>query len=181
MLVCDDDQAIRNAVAAAWPSTTIKLCEHHLRARAIAKMKPYQMTSYGHPMMELLNDAFRGPAGWNAFKAAATPVQLSAWVNSVDADVSAEVALRASLPQHHSTGAFDEVLAKVREFMEPRAFCYRNAERTNRMLELVRLRLNRADDPVAYAAAIRGYLDTNCGRLVPQGSIRHPRGQYSLR
>jgi hypothetical protein len=65
--------------------------------------------------------------------------------------------------------------------MEPRAFCYRNAERTNRMLELVRLRLNRADDPVAYAAAIRGYLDTNGGRLVRQGSIRDPRGQYSLR
>lgn len=181
MVVCDDDRAIRNAVAAAWPNTTIKLCEHHLRARAIGKMKPYRMTSYGHPMMELLNEAFRDPAGWAAFKAAATPVQLNAWVSSVDADVSAQVALRASLPQHHSTGALDEVLAKVREFMEPRAFCYRNAERTNRMLELVRLRLNRADDPVAYAAAIRAHLDTNGGRLGRQGSIRDRRGQYSLR
>ena len=111
----------------------------------------------------------------------ATPVQLGAWVNSVDAEVTAQVALRASLPQHHSTGALEEVLAKVRECMEPRAFCSRNAERTSRMLELVRLRLNRADDPVAYAAAMRGHLDANGGRLASQGGIRDRRGQYSLR
>lgn len=64
--------------------------------------------------------------------------------------------------------------------MEPRAFCYRNAVRTNRMLELVRLRLDRADDPLAYAAAIRAHLDANGGRLTRQGSIRDQRGQYSL-
>ena len=181
LVVCDDDRAIRNAVAAVWPTTTVKLCEHHLRARALDKMKPYRMTAYGHPMMELLNDAFRDATGWNAFKAAATPVQLNAWASSVDAQVSAQVALRATLPQHHSTGALDEVLAKVREFMEPRAFCYRNAERTNRMLELVRLRLNRTDDPVTYASAIREHLAANGGRLARQGSIRDPRGHYSLR
>ena len=49
------------------------------------------------------------------------------------------------------------------------------------MLELVRLRLNRADDPTAYAAAIRAHLDANGGQLARQGSIRDPRGQYSLR
>lgn len=57
----------------------------------------------------------------------------------------------------------------------------RNAERTNRMLELVRLRLNRADDPTGYATAIRGHLDANGGRLSRQGVVRDPRGQYSLR
>jgi hypothetical protein len=65
--------------------------------------------------------------------------------------------------------------------MEPRAFCYRNAERTSRMLELVRLRLNRPDGPAAYAAAIRAHLDADSGRLGRQGIIRDPRGQYSLR
>jgi len=88
---------------------------------------------------------------------------------------------RSRLPNDHSTGALDESLAKVREFMEPRAFCYRYAEGTTRMLELVRLRLNRVDDPTAHAAAIRAHLDANDGKLSRQGSIRDTRGQYGLR
>ena len=65
--------------------------------------------------------------------------------------------------------------------MEPRAFCYRNAERTNRLLELVRLRLNRCDDPVVYARAIRSHLAANNGRLPRQGAIRDAKGVPSLR
>jgi hypothetical protein len=75
----------------------------------------------------------------------------------------------------------DEELARVREFMEPRAFCYRNAERTNRLLELGRLRLNRCDDPLVYARAIRAHLDANAGKLGPQGEVRDARGHASLR
>ena len=181
MVVCDDDQPILAAVRAAWPNATVKLCEHHLRANAIKHLRHYGRAGFGDPMMELLNGAFRTPQGWADFKAAATGVQLHAWIAAQDPQVTAQVAQRAALPQRHSTGALDEVLAKVREFMEPRAFCYRNAERTNRMLELVRLRLNRADDPTAYAASIRGHLDANGGRLARQGGVRDRRGQYSLR
>lgn len=65
--------------------------------------------------------------------------------------------------------------------MEPRTFCYRNAERPNRMLELVRLRLNRHDDLVVYARLLREHLDTNGGRLGRQGMVRDPDGQPSLR
>lgn len=92
-----------------------------------------------------------------------------------------QVRLRAKVPNHHSTGAIDEELARVREFMEPRAFCYRNAERTNRLLELVRLRLNRCDDPLNYAPAIRTHLDAHSGWLGRQGTVRDPRGSTSLR
>jgi hypothetical protein len=77
----------------------------------------------------------------------------------------------------------DAALRRIREFMEPRAFCYRNAGRTNRMLELVRMRINLADDADdadAYAAAIRAYLDAN-GPLTAQGAIRDPVGTQSLR
>lgn len=144
-------------------------------------MRPYGITSFGHPAMALLNDAFRSPAGWSAFKKGVKGIGIDRWIHSYDQAVKDQTKRRAKLPDHHSTGALDEVLAKVREFMEPRAFCYRNAARTNRMLELVRLRLNRADDPLAYAAAIRAHLDANGGRVACQGSIRDPRGQYSLR
>lgn len=181
LVVCDDDPAIHRAVAKVWPQAFVKLCEHHLRAGAIRAMTSYGLTSFGHPAMALLNDAFRSPAGWKAFKKGVKGIGVQSWISQYDQAISEQTKRRPALPDHHSTGALDEVLAKVREFMEPRAFCYRNAERTSRMLELVRLRLNRADDPSAYAAAIRAHLDANGGRLGRQGAIRDARGQYSLR
>ncbi len=175
------DRAIAPAVAKVWPEAFHKLCEHHLREGARRQLEPYGLTSFGHRSMELLNDAFRTRDGWEAFKSDhGGGVKLQAWVEANDAVITEQVTSRDGLPQHHSTGALDECLAKVREFVEPRAFCYRNAERTNRMLDLVRLRLNKADDPRHYAAAIRTWLEKN-RRLPEQGTIRDARGNYSLR
>lgn len=108
-------------------------------------------------------------------------IGVEAWVESYDELITEQVRRRAKLPDHHSTGAVDEELARVREFMEPRAFCYRNAERTNRLLELVRLRLNRCDDPLIYARAIRAHLDAHGGWLGCQRAVRDPQGYASLR
>jgi hypothetical protein len=145
------------------------------------KMAIHGLITYGRPEMELLNDAFHSPKGWRAFKKGVSGAKVEAWVNEYDKVISEQVRRRAILPQHHATGAIDEDLARVREFMEPRAFCYRNAERTNRLLELVRLRLNRCDDPLVYARAIREYLDANSGKLSKQGLIRDERDSPSLR
>ena len=129
----------------------------------------------------LLNEAFHTPKDWRAFKAGVGGVGVEAWVENYDDVLTEQVRMRAKMPDHHSTGAIDEELARVREFMEPQAFCYRNAERTNRLLELVRLRLNRCDDPLIYARAIRAHLDAHDGRLGRQGEVRDPRGYESLR
>ena len=181
LVITDGDRSVEAAARAVWPTAFHKLCEHHLRANAIKYLRRYRRASYGDPMMVLLNDAFRSPQGWADFTAADRGAQLQAWIQSVDAQVSAQVAQRARLPQHHSTGALDEVLAKVREFAQPRAFSYRNAERTTRMLQLVRSRLNRTDDPTRYAASIRAHLNANGGRLSRQGAINDRRGRPSLR
>ena len=181
MVVCDGDISIIAAVSRVWPSAFIKRCEHHLRERVMKKMAIHGLITYGRPEMELLNDAFHSPKGWRAFKKGVSGAKVEAWVNEYDKVISEQVRRRAILPQHHATGAIDEDLARVREFMEPRAFCYRNAERTNRLLELVRLRLNRCDDPLVYARAIREYLDANSGKLSKQGLIRDERDSPSLR
>jgi hypothetical protein len=181
MVVCDEDVSIIAAVSKVWPNAFIKRCEYHLRKSVMKKMSPYGMTTYGRPEMELLNDALHSLKGWRAFKKGVSGIGVETWIESYDEVVTEQVKLRAGLPQHHSTGALDEDLAKVREFMEPRAFCYRNAERTNRLLELVRLRLNRCDDPLIYARAIRAHLDTNNGKLGKQGLVRDVKGQPSLR
>jgi len=181
MVVCDEDASIIAAVSKVWPNAFIKRCEYHLRKSVMKKMSPYGMTTYGRPEMALLNDALHSLKGWRAFKKGIIGVGVATWIESYDEVITQQVRYRAGLPQHHSTGALDEDLAKVREFMEPRAFCYRNAERTNRLLELVRLRLNRCDDPLIYARAIRVHLDANNGRLGKQGLIRDTQGQPSLR
>ena len=181
MVVCDEDASIIAAVSKVWPNAFIKRCEHHLRESVIKRMSPYGITKFGSPEMELLNDAFPSLKGWRAFKKGVSGIGVEDWTDRYDEVVSEQVRRRARLPQHHSTGALDEHLAKVREFMEPRAFCYRNAERTNRLLELVRLRLNRCDDPLIYARAIREHLDSNGGKLGKQGAIRDKVGQPSLR
>lgn len=170
LVVCDDDHTIQGAAGKVWPTAEVKLCEHHLRVGVIKQMEKYGLTTFKSPEMELLNNAFHGAGDWDRFRRAVKGIEVEAWIEAHDTQVRQQAKRRRFLPDHHSTGALDEVLAKVREFMAPRAFCYRNAERTNRMLELVRLRLNRADDP-----------DANDGRLQAQGSIRDRRGQYSLR
>lgn len=162
----------------------MKLCEHQLRVGAIAALAPYGLTTYGGPAMELLNEAFHTASDWRLFAAAVEGRGIVAeqWGKDHDKVVRAQARRHPHLPPHHSTGALEEVLATVWEFMEPRAFCYCNAEHTNRMLEFVRIRLNRADDPAACAATIRAHLDAHGGRLPRQGVVRDDRtGQHSLR
>lgn len=104
-------------MAKVWPNPFVKLCEHHLRAGAIKAMRPYGRTGYGQSAMALLNDAFRGPAGWKAFKAGVKGIGIDRWLQSYDLAVRDQTKRRAKLPDHHSTDALDEALAKVREFI----------------------------------------------------------------
>lgn len=126
--------------------------------------------------MALLNDALRSTAGWEAYKAGMRGIDVEAWIERRDQWITRQVRRRPYIPAHYLIGAIEMPLQQVREFMEPRAFCYRNAERTNQMLELVRLRLNKLDDPVPYARHSRSYLDTTGGFLPAQGAIRDPIG-----
>lgn len=56
-------------------------------------------------------------------------------------------ARRPHVPAHYSTGALDPHLAKVREVLKPRAWTYRNLQRMNALLGLVRLSINLRDRP----------------------------------
>jgi hypothetical protein len=181
LVICDGDSSILAAVARVWPHTFVKRCEHHLHERAKLAMKRDGLGGYGSPEAALLGEMFHSLRDWNSFKRGVQGVAIDEWVRQHDKVVTAQVRRRASLPQHHSTGAIDPALDRLRDFMEARAFCYRNAERTTRMLDLVRLRLNRCDNPLVYARAIRDRLDANGGTLGRQGAIRDRAGHPSLR
>lgn len=181
LVICDGDTSLLAAVARVWPKAFVKRCEHHLRERAKLAMARDGLTGYGTPAMALLDDAFHSPQDWTKFKNGVRGTAIDEWVRQHDRVLTIQMRRRASLPQHHSTGAIDPGLSRIRDFMDPRAFFYRNAERTTRMLDLVRLRLNRCDDPLIYARAIRAHLDSSGGKLGRQGIIRDPAGQPSLR
>jgi len=181
LVIFDNAPEIHNAVAAVWPNAFMKLCEHHLYENAKDWMKVFGLTRFRSPGMESLNDAFKSPAQWRQFRRFAKDyVNLDAWAESLNATVLDQSKRRAKLPAYHSTGALDPRLVKVRATMKPRAYCYRNAERTNRMLELMRLRLNLEDNGDRYATAIREHLDANGGQLISQGTVMDRRGHYSL-
>ena len=84
---------------------------------------PHGLTGYGSVTMELLNEAVHSPNGWQTFKKGVGGVGVETWVESYGDVLTGQVRLLATMPDHHSTGAIDEELARVREFMEPRAFC----------------------------------------------------------
>ena len=174
LVVCDGDTSILAAVARVWPHAFVKRCEHHRRERAKLAMRRNGLDGYGTSEMTLLDEALHSPRGWTNFKKDVRGTAIGEWVRQQNRVITIQVRRRASLPQHHTTGAIDPDLSRIRDFMDPRAFCYRNAERTTRMLDLVRLRLNRCDDPRIHARAFRAHLDAIGGRLGRQGVIRDP-------
>lgn len=184
MLVSDGDQGIL-AGAAVWPGTVWRPCRWHLRQNLDRQLAAYNISTTPanpHPIGLLAAKAFLDLLHWQAFARAVRThggVNLVRWVTQTEPALLAEFAA-GPLPRHYSNGAAEEALKDIRPVIEPRAFCYRNAERTNRMLELFRLRLNHWDNVNRYAADIRHYV-TGGGPLSPQMQIVDPKGQPSLR
>ena len=172
LIVADLDTAIHRAAVKRWPAPDaaarnwspvpcepfVKWCEHHLYKLALSHMRHYGLT--GDPAkMALLAKAFKSPQGWAAFRRmAAAYLQLDDWCARNDHWVRPQASWRARLPAHHANGAVEHVLSRTRDVIGARAFTLRNEYRTNQMLELVRLRLNRHADETTYASALRDHL-----------------------
>ncbi len=176
-VVCDRDNAIIGGVRQRWGrgrnAVPIHLCEHHLWKKGMDALGRDGMRSYGTALPSLLRDAFRSPAGWDAFATAVAAEPLASktqrWVSHWDKRMRNQTARRASLPAHYSTGALEPKLHDVRDVLERRKWTFRNRARLNLLLELVRLRLNRHDDPTGWATLIRAHIDAHGGQSA------HPR------
>ncbi len=175
LVVCDRDLAIIGGVQQRWgkgkDAVPIHLCEHHLFARGVAALERDGI-AYGDPLRELLNVAFQSLAGWDAFDTAvaADPRAVSGrkWVAHWRKRMRVQTARRASIPAHYANGAVEDPLKMVRQVIDRRKFAFRNRARMNLLLELVRLRVLRADSVRTYAEDIRAH-------LVAEGQDRAPR------
>jgi len=171
MTVSDEEPALLSALRANWRGADapyIKRCEWHLRRNVIKRLTKDGAQSFGDPMMDLLNEAFTTPRDWAAFTAAAqTYPHTAKYVNRAKAavDIADQVARRADLPQHHATGALEQVMGRLRPHLERRAFTFRNQRRMNKLLGLVRNHELRVDQLDAYAELLREEAHASGGRI----------------
>ena len=168
VVVYDGDRSIGPAARQHWSGRVpLHICEHHLYKNALRPYVADQVAGIAVPDRLLLNDAFHGPAQWKAFRDAVNACggpELVKWVAYWDKVVSAQVARRASIPAHYSTGVLDRAIDAIRQCTERRKWTFRNRERMNQMLDLVRLRINRRDNAEAWAELIRQELVASGGR-----------------
>jgi hypothetical protein len=167
-VVYDGDKAIGPAVRQHWRGRVpLHIYEHHLYKNALRPYIADKLDGIAVPDHLLLNDAFHGPTQCKAFRDATNACggpELMKWVAYWDKVVSAQVARRASIPAHYSTGALDRAIDAIRQCTERRKWTFRNRERMSQMLDLVRLRINRRDNADAWAELIRECLAANGGQ-----------------
>lgn len=170
-VVCDRDLAIIAGVQRRWGkgknAVPIHLCEHHLFVRGVAAMERDGLGFY-HPLRDLFCTAFHSQPEWDAFDAAvmAEPGALATqrWVRHWRTRMRLQTKRRSSLPAHYANGAIEPPIAIVRSVLESRRWTFRNRERMDLLLELVRLRVRRLDSERAYARAIREHLEATGGQ-----------------
>jgi hypothetical protein len=177
-VVCDNDSGLTNAVRSRFPNAELYLCEWHLR-HALERLMAKLRTDGGHQVAidGLLADveaAFTGPLLWATFVErahAANIPRLSEWLNTtgrVVEDQFTRRGKRSARPTTRplSTSPLDAFSNPIRTAIQPRAYGLKNRERTNRLLMLMQLHANRADDVETYAHLIREGLESNNGRPV---------------
>jgi hypothetical protein len=167
-VVYDGERAIVAAVKNHWGSTPIAhICEHHLYTNVTKALALDEQKGLVGPPRALLNDAFKGPKQWQVFRAevkkAGCPSLLK-WVTYWDATITSQTGLRAILPAHYSTGPLDRALDTIRQAVESRKWTFRNRERMNQLLDLIRLRINRRDNPEEWSEVIRLHLEASNGK-----------------
>lgn len=161
LVIYDSDKGVASAAPEVWPNVAVHLCEHHLYLNGRKRLREDGQHSLGNSYRALLADAGQSYTGWSAFRNAVLTapglVKTHQWVTHWDEQMSQQTARRPSLPAHHSTGALDPHLAKVRQVLKPRAWTYRNLQRMNALLGLVRLSINLRDRPGDWSKLIAAY------------------------
>jgi hypothetical protein len=170
-VVYDGERSIRSASRQHFGNLT------PTHANALKALAADEAKGNVGPPRALLNDAFHGPKEWQAFRKATQQSgcpSLSKWVAYWDQIITTQTGLRRILPAHYSTGPLDRALGTIRQATESRKWTFRNRERMNQLLDLIRLRINRRDNPEAWAELMRQHLETNSGKPLRARQLADP-------
>lgn len=170
LVVSDHSSVILGAVAKTWPDSTLRLCRWHLKKNLSRDLRNRGKASGDKRADREVVDALDTPAGWEWLKAVlrdtGDPV-LAKFVSNREAVLDAEFAA-GELPDHWGNSAVETALRTIDQRIGKRAFCFRNATRTNLWLQLVRNNINGTDDATRYAAIIREHLRTHGRTSLPK-------------
>jgi hypothetical protein len=171
-VVCDGAPEIANAVlnVFTYPNAPLVWLSHFH-----AKQQIKDKFTQRDPLLDQVDGAFRDVATWQAWVTAVRaydPVwwkRLHRWLDDHEAQITWQ--LQSGL-EPASTGALEQSLNAVAARLNTRTSYLRNRERTNRMLELMRLSISEQDSVPAYAKSIRHFLEAHDGTAVTPAGRR---------
>ena len=146
-----------------------KRCEWHLRRNAKRTLRAHGIGGPRHWMRQRLDTALLRGEGWQEFadRGAQFP-DIDKWVQANDTQVRAQANRRTQLPPHHTVAAADQLLARIRQRVERRAFTFRNQRRMNLLLGLMCLHEQRVDTLDHYTEVLRKEAEASGGRIARQ-------------
>jgi hypothetical protein len=155
-IVCDEDDAMINAIKARWPKAERVLCHWHLENQAEQILIKYKRHSRRDPLYRSLQSALNTPQGWGRFRSLAERsgiADLDAWVTIKDDLVRAQ--LRRTLAPM-TTGGLETLLRDVKKMLIARRASFEDFDRMDLVLGLAALHLNRKDRAARFREVIEG-------------------------
>lgn len=183
-LLSDEDNSLAKAVAKVWPddlvtgevSPEMQMCVWHLARGYREKAAPrIQTMNVAHPVWKALESAFLGPRDWEDFCEIAREdggIRVDRWLRRLGREKRmAEQLAHLPIGAPKSNKAVEVHLLWLRGRWSERAGSYRNAARTNRLLQLYVLHRRGADDARQYSLAIREHLGRRGGISPPPRQV----------
>jgi len=166
LVVVDRDYGAIGGVQKHWgtgkSAVPIHLCEHHLYARGKAALKKDGHKAYKHPLQVALASALATPAGWDTFYQLALGAggESAKWARHWNKRMRVQTRRRSSMPAHYANGAVEAPIKEVKRVLASRSWTFRNAQRMNALLELVRVRYNGTASEAQFATTLRTTLSS---------------------
>jgi hypothetical protein len=183
-VVADRDRGITNAVETVWRGTPLLYySEHHLlaNAREAARLDGHRQ---GSRLWDVLGDAQRDPEGLAVALALAESLRArktTTWLKENRPLLTFQMAARR--PDHpRSTGAVEGLLSAVRKHLNDRKHMFRNADRLDRTLALIRAEQAGLASERLYASLLRDHLaQREVGAPIFWKDLLDPKGTSSMR
>ena len=159
-VVIDRDYGAIGGVQARWgrgsKGMPVHLCEHHLYEKGKAALVKEGHQAFGDPLQAALASALASPDGWDGFYRLAVEAggEAARWAKHWNKSMRAQTKRRASIPEHYANGAVEAPLEEVKRILGTRRWTFRDADRMNLLLELVRIRYNRDADETDFAKTL---------------------------
>lgn len=184
-VVSDRDSGIMPAVAAVFPNAVHYFCEQHVATNALKYLTEDGIVDRTDPIFALIEQMQFGPAEFEAVWTAANArglAKLTAWLVLNRPVILGQIATRREGYQR-TAGGCEAVIKEVRPTVESRMPYFRNADRLNRLLALVRNDIDRTTviSVTRYSKILRDHLAKTGGFLRPDWKAAcDPKGVSSM-